>query len=47
MATKSCPNTDENLEVCPCDYHCERKGFCCQCVKHHREAGDLPACLRV
>ncbi|MFH1918016.1 MAG: hypothetical protein ABIJ14_02870 [Nanoarchaeota archaeon] len=43
---KPCPNRDENLKECPCDWPgCERKGACCECVAHHREAGNLPACL--
>lgn len=36
---------EENLEYCPCSYPgCPRKGICCECVKHHREKGQLPAC---
>jgi len=47
MKRISCPNKKENLKNCPCDWPgCERKGTCCECVAHHREAGDLPACLR-
>ncbi len=35
----------ENLKDCPCTYpDCPRKGMCCECVKHHREKGELPAC---
>lgn len=33
-----------NLKNCPCTYNCSRKGICCECVKHHRERGQLPAC---
>lgn len=44
---KLCPNKQENLKICPCDWpDCPRKGFCCECVRHHKESGDLPACLR-
>jgi hypothetical protein len=25
-------------------HFCESKGLCCECVKHHRENGELPAC---
>ena len=36
---------DENLENCPCTYpDCPRKGICCECIKHHRENDELPAC---
>ncbi|MBN2067087.1 MAG: hypothetical protein JW744_01325 [Candidatus Diapherotrites archaeon] len=35
-----------NLEECNCSYPgCSRKGLCCECVKHHRERGELPACF--
>ncbi len=35
----------ENLKYCPCTYPgCPRKGICCQCIKHHREKDQLPAC---
>jgi len=38
-----CPNTFE----CLCqNTECERYRICCACVKHHREAGNLPCCLR-
>ena len=31
---------------CSCTYpDCPRKGKCCECVKHHRENGELPACF--
>ena len=36
---------EENLKDCPCTYPgCPRKGLCCQCIRHHREKGELPAC---
>lgn len=35
----------ENLKTCPCTYpSCPRKGICCQCIRHHREKWQLPAC---
>lgn len=35
----------ENLKSCPCTYPgCPRKGICCECIRHHREKGELPAC---
>ena len=36
---------ERNLESCACTYPgCPRKGLCCECIRHHREAGELPAC---
>jgi hypothetical protein len=35
---------EKNQENCKCTYECERKGMCCECIKHHREKGELPAC---
>lgn len=36
---------EENLKNCPCTYPgCSRKGICCECIKHHRENKELPAC---
>jgi len=36
---------EKNLKVCPCTYPaCPRKGFCCQCLAHHRKSGEVPAC---
>ncbi|MBR9678222.1 MAG: hypothetical protein GOU97_02960 [Nanoarchaeota archaeon] len=35
---------EENLEFCNCSYPCEKKGLCCECIKYHRELGELPAC---
>ena len=34
-----------NLEWCNCSYSsCSKKGICCECIKYHRERGELPAC---
>ena len=34
-----------NLKDCPCTYPgCSRKGICCECIKHHKDKGELPAC---
>lgn len=30
---------------CNCTYDCPRNGKCCECVAHHREAGQFPACF--
>lgn len=35
---------EENLKSCKCTYPCDRRGICCECIKHHREADALPAC---
>ena len=36
---------EQNLKSCPCTYPgCQRKGICCECLKYHRENGELPAC---
>jgi len=35
---------EENLENCNCTYSCSKKGICCECVKYHRERGELPGC---
>jgi len=35
----------QNLISCPCTYPgCSRKGFCCDCLRHHLAARELPAC---
>jgi len=39
-------NVDANTMTCTCTYEpCHRKGLCCECVKYHRDAGELPGCL--
>lgn len=36
---------DLNKGGCNCTYEpCSRKGICCECIKYHRDAGELPAC---
>ena len=36
----------ENLKDCPCTYPgCVRKGICCECIKHHWEKREMPACF--
>ncbi len=43
---QECPNREKNLEFCTCTYHgCPRKGMCCECIRHHRERGEIPGCL--
>ncbi|PIQ93033.1 MAG: cytosolic protein [Parcubacteria group bacterium CG11_big_fil_rev_8_21_14_0_20_39_14] len=35
----------ENLKSCPCTYpDCSRKGICCECLRHHLNFKELPAC---
>lgn len=35
----------ENLKNCPCTWpNCPRKGICCECLREHRDKGELPAC---
>ena len=33
-----------NLKNCPCTYHCELKGKCCECLASHLKDKELPAC---
>lgn len=43
---KECINREENLKHCKCTYSvCSRKGMCCECIRHHRENGEIPGCL--
>ena len=47
MTRKECPNIEENLKNCPCDWlDCERKGICCECISYHRSRGEKPVCLK-
>ncbi len=37
---------EQNLQNCPCSHPgCFRKGMCCECVFHHRQKGEIPACF--
>ncbi len=46
MPEKGCRNYERNATQCNCTYEpCERKGYCCECLKYHRGHGELPACL--
>lgn len=37
---------EKNLQDCTCTYPgCSRKGICCECVAHHRTAGEIPGCF--
>ncbi len=45
MSDQSCAAREKNLEQCTCSYPgCPRKGNCCECIRHHRLHGELPAC---
>ena len=45
MKMVDCLNYEQNSKICPCSYSsCSRKGICCECIKHHRERNELPAC---
>jgi hypothetical protein len=44
--TPRCENRERNLAGCNCTYEpCGRKGICCECIRYHRNAGELPACF--
>ncbi len=36
---------EENREECGCTYNCSKRGLCCECVKYHRENGEIPGCF--
>jgi hypothetical protein len=34
-----------NLQSCTCSYEpCRRKGNCCECLRYHLQARELPGC---
>ncbi|MCK4642933.1 hypothetical protein KAU32_04785 [bacterium] len=35
---------ERNLKDCNCTYSCSKKGKCCECIRYHRERGELPGC---
>ncbi|MGD2249395.1 MAG: DUF6485 family protein [Candidatus Methanofastidiosia archaeon] len=40
-----CENRERNLKECNCTWtSCSKKGICCECIKSHRERGELPGC---
>ncbi|MBN2371560.1 MAG: cytosolic protein [Vicinamibacteria bacterium] len=40
-----CSNVKINTERCNCSYEpCSRKGNCCECLRYHLRARELPAC---
>ena len=43
--SRDCKSHEKNMAVCNCTYEpCSRKGYCCECIAYHRQAGELPAC---
>ncbi|MBU0472171.1 MAG: hypothetical protein KKF89_04650 [Nanoarchaeota archaeon] len=36
---------EENKKDCTCSYPCSRRGICCECIRHHRENGEIPGCF--
>ncbi len=45
MEKEKCPRYKINSEDCPCTYpSCSKHGICCECVRYHRQRGELPAC---
>ena len=41
-----CENFEANMDYCNCTYDpCPRKGKCCECIKYHKNMGELPACF--
>lgn len=37
---------DENKINCTCTYtSCSNRGVCCDCVRFHRENGEIPGCF--
>ena len=36
---------EKNLKSCKCTYlSCSRRGICCECIRYHRQRGELPGC---
>jgi len=33
-----------NKKNCTCTYDCEKRGFCCECIKSHLKDHELPGC---
>jgi len=42
-----CVNRERNRKDCPCPHDdCSRRGVCCECLRHHRDYGGSPVCLK-
>lgn len=38
--------SEKSLQHCNCTYtSCDKRGNCCQCVAHHKDRGEFPACF--
>ena len=37
---------ESNQDQCPCTADCERRGTCCDCLRHHLAGKSLPTCMR-
>ncbi|MBU4069905.1 MAG: cytosolic protein [Nanoarchaeota archaeon] len=35
---------EKNKKFCNCTYSCGKKGKCCECLRHHLQNRELPAC---
>ena len=45
MEKRNCASED-NKDNCACTYmSCSRRGICCECIRNHWEARELPGCL--
>ena len=39
-------NLEQNKANCTCTYtSCGKRGLCCECLRSHWSAGELPGCL--
>ncbi len=37
---------ERNKAFCTCTYSsCDKIGICCDCIKFHRDMGEIPGCL--
>ncbi len=37
---------EDNLAECTCTaVGCNNRGICCECVRHHRDNGEIPGCF--
>jgi len=40
-----CANKERNLLDCNCSaLGCNKRGICCECLRKHRDSGELPGC---
>jgi hypothetical protein len=45
---EDCPNQETNLDACVCTADCDRRGYCCVCVRNHFkvDGSGATACMR-